>query len=91
MLLEFGILDVYWRYGLPALLACVALITNPYVMSAVSWVYPNGMAIAYAFAAMAFLLPGFEMALAQSMRRRDPGTFSFQQPRTHSPAGHCRR
>jgi hypothetical protein len=48
---------VYWHYGrLPALLACVALITNPYLISAVSWDYPNGASIAYGFVAMAFFL-----------------------------------
>jgi len=41
---------VYWRYGKwPAVLACIALATNPYFMFAVAWDYPDGPAIAYAF------------------------------------------
>ena len=48
---------VYWHYGNPpALLACIALITNPYLISAICWDYPDGPAIAYAFLAMAFFL-----------------------------------
>ncbi len=41
-----------------AALACVALATNPYFVSAVSWDYPDGPAIAYALCALAcFLRP----------------------------------
>lgn len=46
---------VRWHYGrTPAVLACCALATNPYFMSAVGWDYPDGPAIAYAFVALAF-------------------------------------
>lgn len=50
---------VVWYYGKwPALLACIALITNPYLMAAVAWDYPDGPAIGYAFLALAcFLRP----------------------------------
>lgn len=50
---------VAWNYGtLPAVLAGIALMTNPYFIAAVSWDYPDGPAIAYAFAALAcFLSP----------------------------------
>jgi hypothetical protein len=52
-------LIITWHYGkLPAALACIALITNPFLMSAVSWDYPDGPATAYAFLALAcFLRP----------------------------------
>lgn len=51
---------VSWHYSaLPAMLACIALVTNPYLVSAISWDYPDGPAIAYAFLALAcFLRPG---------------------------------
>jgi hypothetical protein len=50
-------LIIFWHYGnLPAALACIALMTNPYFISAVSWDYPDGPAIAYAFLGMACLL-----------------------------------
>jgi len=47
------------RYGpWPAILACLALATNPYFVYAVSWDYPDGPAIAYALLALAcFLRP----------------------------------
>ena len=46
---------VRWHYGwTPAVLACAALITNPYFISTVSWDYPDGPAIAFAFAGLAF-------------------------------------
>jgi hypothetical protein len=46
---------VRWHYGrAPAVLACCALATNPYFISTVSWDYPDGPAIAYAFAGLAF-------------------------------------
>ncbi|MBV8843902.1 MAG: hypothetical protein JO307_13920 [Bryobacterales bacterium] len=45
---------VYWSYGpFPAVLASIVLVTNPYFMSTISWDYPDGPAIAYAFAALA--------------------------------------
>jgi hypothetical protein len=52
-------LIVEWHYGkLPAVLSCIALMTNPYFVTAVSWDYPDGPAIAYAFMALAcFLRP----------------------------------
>jgi|GEM_PF-6259485 len=44
-------------YGhLPAILACIALITNPYFISGVAWDYPDGPAVAYAFIALYFFL-----------------------------------
>ncbi|MBS1859027.1 MAG: glycosyltransferase family 39 protein [Acidobacteria bacterium] len=46
---------VRWHYGPPAgFLAAVLLATNPYFLSTVCWDYPDGPAIAYAFAALAF-------------------------------------
>ena len=46
---------VRWHYGRsPAVLVCCALLTNPYFMSTVGWDYPDGPAIAYAFAGLAF-------------------------------------
>jgi hypothetical protein len=46
---------VRWHYGrTPAILACCALAANPYFVSTVSWDYPDGAAIAYAFAGLAF-------------------------------------
>lgn len=50
---------VYWHYGrIPAALACIALMTNPYFVSGVAWDYPDGPAVAYAFLALAaFLRP----------------------------------
>ncbi|MCU1232602.1 MAG: hypothetical protein JWP63_569 [Candidatus Solibacter sp.] len=46
---------VRWHYGrTPAVLACACLLTNPYFMSTVSWDYPDGPAIAYAFVGLAF-------------------------------------
>ena len=46
---------VRWYYGQPAgAMASVLLVTNPYFMSTVCWDYPDGPAIAYAFAALAF-------------------------------------
>lgn len=48
---------VRWHYGhLPAVVAALALITNTYFMSAASWQYPDGAAIAYAMVALAFYL-----------------------------------
>jgi hypothetical protein len=50
---------VAWHYeNLPAILACIALMTNPYFVSSVAWDYPDGPAVAYAFLALAcFLRP----------------------------------
>ena len=50
---------VSWYYGKqPAVLASIALATNPYFIFAVAWDYPDGPAIAYAFVALAcFLRP----------------------------------
>lgn len=54
----YTVVSVHYR-RLPALLACIALITNPYFISSVSWDYPDGPAIAYAFLALTcFLHPG---------------------------------
>ena len=48
---------VRWYYGhAPAVLAALALITNGYFLGAVCWHYPDGAAIAYAMAGMAFYL-----------------------------------
>jgi hypothetical protein len=48
---------VCWHYGNhPAVLASIALMTNPFLISAVCWDYPDGPVIAYAFLAMAFFL-----------------------------------
>ena len=48
---------VLWRYGKwPAVLACVALATNPYFIYSVAWDYPDGPAVAYAFVALLFFL-----------------------------------
>jgi len=50
---------VMWHYGkLPATLATIALLTNPYFLTSVCWDYPDGPSIAYALlAAAAFLRP----------------------------------
>jgi hypothetical protein len=50
---------VAWHYGkLAAVLACIALMTNPYFIYSVSWDYPDGPATAYSFLALAcFLRP----------------------------------
>ena len=50
---------VFWHYGtLPAILSCIALMTNPYFVYAVAWDYPDGPAIAYALLGLAcFLRP----------------------------------
>jgi hypothetical protein len=48
---------VRWYYGrAPAVLAALALITNPYFMFAAGWQYPDGAAIAYATVALALYL-----------------------------------
>jgi hypothetical protein len=50
-------LTVACHYGKSAaVLACIALITNPYFMAANCWDYPDGPAIAYALAALGFFL-----------------------------------
>lgn len=50
---------VFWHYGTtPAILGCIALMTNPYFMSGLAWDYPDGPAVAYALLALAcFLRP----------------------------------
>jgi 4-amino-4-deoxy-L-arabinose transferase-like glycosyltransferase len=46
---------VRWHYGRPAgIAAAVMLAANPYFMSTVGWDYPDGPAIAYALAGLAF-------------------------------------
>ena len=46
--------SVRWYYGrVPAVLAAVALATNPYFMSTASWHYPDGPALTYAMVALA--------------------------------------
>jgi hypothetical protein len=46
---------IRWYYGrLPALAACLSLPTNLYFFNSVSWDYPDGPAIAYAFGGVAF-------------------------------------
>jgi hypothetical protein len=48
---------VRWHYGqAPAVLAALALITNPYFMGAAGWQYPDGAAIAYGTVALALYL-----------------------------------
>ncbi len=48
---------VRWYYGhVSAVLAALALITNPYFMSTTGWQYPDGAAIAYAIVALALYL-----------------------------------
>jgi hypothetical protein len=48
---------IRWNYGtVPAVLASVALATNPWYFSSVAWDYPDGPAIAYGFLAVAFAL-----------------------------------
>lgn len=45
---------VRWYYGVaPAALAAIAWCTNPYVMAAAVWQFPDGPAIAYAMAGLA--------------------------------------
>lgn len=50
---------VFWHYGtMPAMLGCIALMTNPYFVYGLAWDYPDGPAIAYALLALAcFLRP----------------------------------
>lgn len=61
---------VRWYYGHPsAILAALALITNPDFMSTTGWQYPDGAAIAYATVALALYLrphgsPGWNDSLA---------------------------
>ncbi len=58
---------VLWRYGKwPAILACVALATNPYFIYSVAWDYPDGPAVAYAFVALVFFLRPREGRLPNS-------------------------
>ena len=46
-----------WYYGaFPAVLASIALATNPWYFSSVAWDYPDGPAIAYGFLAVVFAL-----------------------------------
>ena len=48
---------VRWHYGpAPAVLAAIALATNPYFMATAAWHYPDGPAIAYAMVALALYL-----------------------------------
>ena len=48
---------IRWHYGtVPALLAAIALATNPWYYTTVAWDYPDGPAIAYGFLAMAFAM-----------------------------------
>jgi hypothetical protein len=48
---------IRWYYGsTPALLACIALITNLYFIYTIAWEYPDAPATAYASVAAAFLL-----------------------------------
>jgi hypothetical protein len=54
-----SVVSLYWTvrrpYGpAPAVAACVLLAANPYFMCTVSWDYPDGPAIAYGLAALAF-------------------------------------
>jgi len=54
-----SVLSLYWTirwyYGrFPAVAACLSLATNLYFFSTVTWDYPDGPAIAYAFGAVAF-------------------------------------
>ena len=68
---------VRWHYGTaPAVLASLALMTNPYFYSTAAWHYPNGASVAYAFLAAGcalrpagrravnLFLTGFLLALA---------------------------
>ena len=48
---------IRWHYGtVPAVLAAIALATNPWYFTTVAWDYPDGPAIAYGFLAVAFAL-----------------------------------
>jgi hypothetical protein len=48
---------IRWYYGnTPALLACIALVTNLYFIYTIAWEYPDAPAIAYASVAAALLL-----------------------------------
>ena len=48
---------IRWHYGtVPAVLASIALATNPWYYTTVAWDYPDGPAIAYGFLAAAFAL-----------------------------------
>jgi len=59
---------VTWYYGKwPALLACIALVTNPYLIAGVSWDYPDGPATAYAFLALACFLRPWEGRVPNSV------------------------
>ncbi len=51
---------IRWHYGTaPALITSLALLTSPFLISAVAWDYPDGPAIAYGFVAAAFAVrPG---------------------------------
>jgi len=48
---------VSWYYGkLPAIISCSLLATNPYFIRAVAWDYPDGPAIVYSLAAIAWFV-----------------------------------
>lgn len=63
-LMAVSVISLYyairWHYGTaPALVTSFALLTSPFLISAVAWDYPDGPAIAYGFVAAAFAVrPG---------------------------------